>query len=547
MVLISSLFVLHASAQADKLTAQAAATLTRLQVGEDLSTLMQSRVHSMVVQDVLGRPFYHLVYLTLQTSIRTHAQGWPLLLKSEEVSCKPGYAQACSAALVWVGAREDVEMQSTLRLGNKMLINLNEIVQRVGEGSLKRIFSYAPGSLALETNRGQIFDVETLKELTLSEQLRLRANFQLQNQRIKSAGNYTKDSASKWRQIQNAKTSRRTKQWSLSPEEDLPITPVGDLDLKRLLSANPTRGIQGSLTQKKTTLSKGSSKISESCFWKFCWEVAWEGKLENLDHNYSEIVGGYAQFPWYAALQNRAWEKYENIDLCLLPFNQGPEKTPYYSSSGLPMGCGPSAFMALTDWWWRYKGENFFSLPFNGERLHYTSQDILDSGSPHFEWRQKGSIWLEFLKTTELKHPLLMDEMKTCWYRAGSLTFPDKFITGANIALARSQNSNLKMVGEYNYILGNILPFVNKTGIMAQHLLETIGLRNEPVIALYPTPEAFGGLHYSPIQNFRVVEGVGYTTIWVQTTDHPDQWISLSDPWQLAVGTFALKHLPNKK
>lgn len=140
------------------------------------------------------------------------------------------------------------------------------------------------------------------------------------------------------------------------------------------------------------------------------------------------------------------------------------------------------------------------------------------------------------MKPAETGINIISKAMNSCHYRTGTLTTPVDYVSGFRKVLAQA-GSDQSIVASYNYLGGNVLPFINNTNNLATMLRQSVG-KNLPAVALY----SYGGgsLHYSTVLEYQIRKSLGRTNILIKPTDQPTRWVNLTDPLNIASGVFYL-------
>jgi len=217
---------------------------------------------------------------------------------------------------------------------------------------------------------------------------------------------------------------------------------------------------------------------------------------------------------------------------------------------GLPTGCGPAAFIRLATW-------------FQFERHQYTgrgnvnwyggSVPSLPGGSTpnnNYYYLKYKNSWLGGRMLSFHKQayggkyiyiPDLISKMGTGEANGEGLTWPRGFYNGAN-AWLNARGSSLDLAGAW--YIGAV--WHNSRWTMYSLAMNSIGVRNEPGIALYATDTGFNEHHYTPtlearLYNWRVTAEVLVRIPWGETGGPHDGKFKNITSYLEAGGYYALQ------
>ncbi len=230
-------------------------------------------------------------------------------------------------------------------------------------------------------------------------------------------------------------------------------------------------------------------------------------------------------------------------------------------NGGMPVGCGPAAFIRLAAWfqferhWYTGRSNiNWYrvSVPGFPDNYHVSNEDYMI-------WKHSwlGGRMLAFNKIrlwnndhyTYIYKADLPYRMQTKALGTGGLTLPSGFLAGANSWLA-SRGSNLRLHGGGYVFTLNLLPPIGwvvwsaEVWKMYREAMGSIGLRNEPGIALHPFGD--GQYHYSPtlearLINLRTRAIVLVRISWAEGSPLGGKFVNISSLGNIAGGFYALR------
>jgi len=228
-------------------------------------------------------------------------------------------------------------------------------------------------------------------------------------------------------------------------------------------------------------------------------------------------------------------------------------------NGGMPVGCGPAAFIRLVAWfqferhWYTGRSNvNWYraSVPSFPDNYHVSNKDYM-------LWKHS---WLGGRMLTFSKQRFWINDHYTYLYKAdlpyrmqtkaldsGGLTLPSGFLAGANSWLA-SRGSNLRLYGGGYVFILNLLPPIGgavwnaEVWKMYREAMGSIGLRNEPGIALHPFGD--GQYHYSPTLEVRLINLRTRAVIlvrvsWAEDSPLDGKFVNISGG--IAGGFYALR------
>jgi len=229
-------------------------------------------------------------------------------------------------------------------------------------------------------------------------------------------------------------------------------------------------------------------------------------------------------------------------------------------NGGMPVGCGPAAFIRLAAWFqferqWYTGRSNVNWYGGSTPNLYYTDRDN------ELYMKLKNS-WLGGRMLTFSKQRLWVNDHYTYIYKAdlpyrmqtkalgpGGLTLPSGFLAGANSWLT-SRDSSLRLYGGGYVFTLNFLPPIGwvvwnvEVWKMYREAMGSIGLRNEPGIALHPFGD--GQYHYSPTLEARLINMRTKALIlvrisWAEDSPLGGKFVNISSLGNIAGGFYALR------
>lgn len=452
---------------------------------------------------------------------------------------------------------------------------ISEIVKAKGllsDRAFNKIYSMGASQLFLANSKGQFVDVSTQRLLNASEvKDYISKTSEIKKKFVDSGASALM--VSQWKRAIDVQSGKAVdggggEQFSIQSLNEMIVS--DNLDLKLLSKKIDREGLAQKLRVQRAELSTQQEKAIESCVLFVCWTSGHDGKMDPIYAD--KMSGGYAQ-----TATNFGANSYSiGLTRCNLPANVGdPQKQTFFKADGTsettevyPTGCGPSSAASLMDFHWRHFGTTYYNKKYNGDSVRYNSS--LNFNSPN-RFIKNGSIWENLFSTDkagsnyfvinpknvnraslsaqefekqihgDVGKNVISKAMGSCWYRAGTFTWPANYMSGLRETLAAAGSSQ-QVVGVYNYLGGNIIPFINNTAMLASHLRESVG-KDIPAVALYNY--GTGSLHYSTVLEYNIRYHIGYTSVMIRPTDQPDRTISLSDPFSLASGVFYITKVGN--
>jgi len=223
---------------------------------------------------------------------------------------------------------------------------------------------------------------------------------------------------------------------------------------------------------------------------------------------------------------------------------------------GLPTGCGPAAFIRLAAWFQfernQYNGEsninwyggstpNLYYEPITSQWYMYRKNSWLGGRMLSFHKQAYGGKYIYI--------PDLINKMGTGEAYTQGLTLPGGFFNGANAWLAE-RGSNLRLHGGGYVFTLQFIPIIGhiawniEVWKMYREAMGSLGLRNEPGIALHPWGD--GQYHYSPtlearLYNWRTSATVLVRVNWTEGSPLSGKFVNISYYGHIAGGYYALR------
>lgn len=519
-------------------SAESAATVNQQAITtQTLNSADKLHMTTVEVNDLLGKPFNHLTFVT------TFAIDDPLTY-GLRLSNTQAAAETTNAQSMMIGASTARVPMSSVTDNQTALRAIALTVQAIGgKNKLREWVSFSGNDLYARDISGQLWDTGNQQPLNAEVTADLNKKYRMVAARNSKDADLARTLNAAWDEYLSA--MKHSGQVVDTQSLEAP-------SLSSYANADGTLNAQAAgrdfqkRIQSKEISSQGLTQYN-NCWWAYFYTKCAMRDTGTFD---TLIAGGGIQNAYALGAGSTVF------------------KSPAFTTGSWvafdAIGCGPATAENVLFWYWKrnnaflknqkYDGVNNYNSALNTQQPIYNSSFIDNAGiitNTSYNIPDNTNI-IKYMNTIDASgYPYMTSLMKGQYLNGGVVVDPYGFRTGLqNFLNSQSSvgNTNSATVRSGYVTPTDSLYENNNYSDTIRSILHAKFLTNEPVVAVYTIPSGqynvtAGSAHFSPITSFTIHEGTSWVDTFVRTVDHHGIDINLNTPWDYVHGVFAINGL----